>query len=146
MHIDEPRRPAADGVDTSQRRTRVTPGDGRRAAVTRYMVRHQMDGFHQMLSALAAAVFGPQSTVVPHLRTVSGRKRLTFVVDAADPTACVDYAEFLPREKAFWGMYSQLPKPSDVPFLVAVRPARGWCRSEALAPLFAILSTPDWHA
>ncbi len=63
-----------------------------------------------------------------------------------DPTACLDYAEFLPREKAFWGMYSQLPKPAAVPFLVAVRPARGFCRAEAMAPLFAILSTPDWHA
>jgi hypothetical protein len=65
-----------------------------------------------------------------------------FVVDAADPTANVDYSVFLEREQTFWTAYAHVPKP-DVPFAVAIRPARGWCRSEALAPFFAFLPTVD---
>jgi len=64
------------------------------------------------------------------------------VVDAADPQAGIDYTQFLPREGAFWTAYMQLPKPA-ARFAVAIRPARGWCRSEALAPLFAYLPTLD---
>jgi hypothetical protein len=79
---------------------------------------------------------------MPHMRTVSGRPRLTFVVDAADPSATIDYEQFLPRERAFWTAYAHVPKP-DVPFVVAIRPARGWCRIEALAPLFALMPTSD---
>jgi hypothetical protein len=54
----------------------------------------------------------------------------------------VDYGAFLPRERAFWTAYAQVPKP-DVALAVAVRPARGWCRAEALAPFFTHLPTSD---
>jgi hypothetical protein len=94
--------------------------------------------FERALGGLAVAVFGDEATVVPHLRANGKRQQLVFVVDAADPSANVDYAAFLPREQTFWTAYAHVPKP-DVPFTVAIRPARGWCRSEALAPLFAFL-------
>jgi len=79
---------------------------------------------------------------VAHLRADGRKQLLTFVVDAADPQAGLDYSQFLPREHSFWTAYAQLPKP-NVPFAVAIRPARGWCRSEALAPFFAYLPTHD---
>ena len=84
-------------------------------------------------------MFGEQATVVAHLRVSSGREWLTFVVDAADPSSVVQYDEFLPRERAFWVAYTQLVKPTGTRFMVAIRPARGWCRVEALAPLFSTL-------
>lgn len=115
----------------------------RRAAVTRSIARQRLEEFHQTLSGLAVAVFGEQATVVAHLRTTSGREWLTFVVDAADPTSIVEYEAFLPRERAFWTAYSQLVKPPGSQFVVAVRPARGWCRAEALAPLFCIIPAAD---
>jgi hypothetical protein len=114
----------------------------RRAAVTRAIARQRLEDFHQTLSGLAIAVFGEQATVVAHLRTSSGREWLTFVVDAADPASVVQYDEFLPRERAFWVAYAQLVKPSTR-FAVAVRPARGWCRVEALAPMFATMQPVD---
>jgi hypothetical protein len=96
-----------------------------------------------MLGGLAIAVFGEQATVVAHLRVSSGREWLTFVVDAADPTSVVQYDEFLPRERAFWTAYAQVVKPVGAQFMVAVRPARGWCRVEALAPLFSVLQPAE---
>jgi hypothetical protein len=95
------------------------------------------------LAGLAVTVFGEQATVVAHLRTSSGREWVTFVIDAADPTSVVQYEDFLPRERAFWTAYAQLTKPVGVQYLVAVRPARGWCRVEALAPLFSMMQPPE---
>jgi len=115
----------------------------RRAAVQRALVRQRLEDFHATLGGLAVAVFGEQATVVAHLRTSAGRQWVTFVVDAADPMSVVQYEEFLPREHAFWTAYSQLTKPVGAQFIVAVRPARGWCRVEALAPLFSMLQPPD---
>jgi hypothetical protein len=110
--------------------------------VALYITRHRLEPFHRALAGLAVAVFGADATVVPHMRTVSGKRRLTFVVDAADPAASYDYSAFLPRERAFWTAYAHVPKP-EVPFVVAVRPARGWCRLEALAPMFAFMPTSE---
>lgn len=148
--LPAPRRPdVPDPVDeradrAERRRTHAVGGLERapRTDVARFITRHRLEPFHRALWGLAVAVFGSEATVVPHLRTVGGRRRLTFVVDAADPKATVDYADFLPRERAFWTAYAHVPKP-DVAFLVAVRPARGWCRLEALAPMFAYLPTPE---
>ena len=139
--------PATDEARTDRRRSRTVTGTERspRSDVARFIARHRLDPFHRALWTLAVAVFGDEATVVPHIRTVSGRRRLTFVVDAADPNASVDYEHFLPRERAFWTAYAHLPKP-DVPFAVAVRPARGWCRLEALAPMFAFMPTGDLEA
>jgi hypothetical protein len=121
----------------------VTGGDPNpRNDAARFIARHRLEPFHRALWGLAVAVFGEPATVVPHMRSVGGRQRLTFVVDAADPTASLDYEHFLPRERAFWTAYAHVPKP-DVPFAVAIRPARGWCRLEALAPLFAFMPTAD---
>jgi hypothetical protein len=114
----------------------------RRVAVGRAIGRHRLEDFQQTLAGLAIAVFGEQATVVPHLRSASGRQWVTFVVDAADPVSVVHYEEFLPRERAFWTAYAQIEKPVGVQFLVAIRPARGWCRVEALAPLFSTLQPP----
>jgi hypothetical protein len=111
----------------------------RRAAVTRAISRQRLEDFQETLSGLAIAVFGEQATVVAHLRVSSGREWLTFVVDAADPASVVQYDEFLPRERAFWVAYAQLVKPTGARFMVAIRPARGWCRVEALAPMFSTL-------
>ena len=115
----------------------------RRAAVSRAIGRPRLEDFHATLSGLAVAVFGQQATVVPHLRTRSGREWVTFVVDAADPSSIVQYEEFLPRERAFWTAYAQVIKPPSTQFIVAVRPARGWCRVEALAPFFTAFQPPD---
>lgn len=115
----------------------------RRMAVQRAIARQRLDDFQETLGALAIAVFGQQATVVAHLRTSAGREWLTFVVDAADPASVLQYEEFLPRERAFWTAYSQLTKPSGSQFVVAIRPARGWCRVEALAPLFSMIKPPD---
>lgn len=138
---DEPGHDAAPRVD--RRRPRAGGGDRPiGGAAARYIARHRLEPFHRALWGLAVAVFGEEATVVPHMRVVSGRRRLTFVVDAADATATVDYEHFLPRERAFWTAYAHVPKP-DAPFVVAVRPARGWCRLEALAPMFAFMPTSD---
>jgi hypothetical protein len=107
--------------------------------VKRAITRQRLEDFQQTLSGIAVAVFGEQATVVAHLRTSSGREWLTFVVDAADPVSVVQYEEFLPRERAFWTAYSQIVKPAGAKFVVAVRPARGWCRVEALSPLFSLM-------
>jgi hypothetical protein len=111
--------------------------------VSRAIGRLRLEDFQNTLSGLAIAVFGEQATVVPHLRTSSGREWVTFVVDAADPASVVQYEEFLPRERAFWTAYAQVMKPVGVQFMVAVRPARGWCRVEALAPLFSMGQPAD---
>lgn len=115
----------------------------RRAAVSRAIGRYRLDDFQNTLAGLAVAVFGEQATVVAHLRTSSGREWVTFVIDAADPTSVVQYEDFLPRERAFWTGYAQLTKPVGVQYLVAVRPARGWCRVEALAPLFSMMQPAE---
>ena len=130
-----------------RRRQHTVTGADRspRNDAARYIARHRLEPFHRALWTLAVAVFGEQATVVPHLRTLRGQRRLTFVVDAADPSASMDYEHFLPRERAFWTAYAHVPKP-EVPFLVAVRPARGWCRLEALAPMFAFMPTGDLEA
>lgn len=132
-------RPSGSG-GRAERRARRVPGAPRnpRLEAAQYVARHRMEPFERSLYGLAVSVFGPEATVVAHLRRSRGRPQLTFVVDAADASARVDYAGFLPREEAFWTAYAHLAKP-DVPFAVAIRPARGWCRSEALAPLFAFL-------
>lgn len=131
---------ASGGGDRPERRTRRVPGAPRnpRVEAAQFVTRHRMEDFERALYGLAVSVFGQEASVVAHLRRSRGTPRLTFVVDAADPSATVDYAAFLPREEAFWTAYAHVPKP-DVPFAVAIRPARGWCRSEALAPLFAFL-------
>jgi len=111
--------------------------------VQRAITRQRLEEFQKVIGGLAVAVFGEQATVVAHLRVSSGREWLTFVVDAADPTSAVQYDEFLPRERAFWTAYAQVVKPVGAQFMVAVRPARGWCRVEALAPLFALLQPAE---
>jgi hypothetical protein len=117
-------------------------GAGARADVARYISRHRLEELHRVLQLIAMAVFGSDATVVPHLRGAGAKRRITFVVDAADPSATVRYAEFLPRERAFWAAYAAVEKP-NVPFAVAIRPARGWSRTEALAPLFTALPFPE---
>ena len=134
---------APEGAALRERRLGITKPVARRAAVKRALSRHRLDDFHHTLSGLAIAVFGEQATVVAHLRTTSGREWLTFVVDAADPASVVQYEDFLPREQAFWTAYAQIAKPVGTRFMVAVRPARGWCRVEALAPMFSTLQPAD---
>lgn len=124
-----------------RRRVRVLGADHNPlAAAAQYVVRHRLEAFERALGGLAAAVFGPEASVVPHLRANGRRRQLVFVVDAADPTANVDYTAFLEREQTFWTAYAHVAKPA-APFAVAIRPARGWCRTEALAPFFAYLPT-----
>jgi hypothetical protein len=130
------------GTDRRQHRPVVAAGPSPRSDAAQYVARHRLEPFHRALYGLAIAVFGDEATVVPHMRTIGGRRRLTFVVDAADPAAGVDYEQFVPRERAFWTAYAHVPKP-EIPFIVAIRPARGWCRVEALAPLFALMPTAD---
>jgi hypothetical protein len=125
-----------------RRNARVRPV-ARRAAVRRAIGRHRLEDFQTMLSGLAIAVFGQQATVVEHLRSSAGREWVTFVVDAADPASVVQYKDFLPREQAFWTAYAQVQKPIGVQFMVAVRPARGWCRVEALSPLFSMMQPAE---
>ena len=127
-------------VDATRRERRQSAKNSvaRRAAVSRAIGRLRLDDFQKTLAGLAVAVFGEQATVVAHLRAFSGGEWVTFVVDAADPASVVQYDEFLPRERAFVTAYAQIVKPSGVQFMVAVRPARGWCRVEALAPLFSM--------
>lgn len=136
---DEPGSP-----DQPERRRRRVLGSGRnpRVAAAMFVARHRLEPFQRAIEGLAIAVFGDEATVVPHLRAEGLKQRLTFVIDAADPQASIDYAQFLPREHAFWTAYAQLAKP-EIPFAVAIRPARGWCRTEALAPFFAYLPNPD---
>lgn len=121
------------------RRTRGGSVVARRSAVTRDIARQRLEEFHETLRSLAIAVFGEHATVVAHLRRATGREWLTFVVDAADPMSLLQYEEFLPRERAFWIAYARLVKPPNARFVVAIRPARGWSRAEALAPLFSML-------
>ena len=140
--------PAADrglGGNARPRERRNAGGSpvARRVAVGRAIGHHRLDDFQHTLAGLAIAVFGQQATVVPHLRTSSGRQWVTFVIDAADPASVVHYEDFLPRERAFWTAYAQLEKPVGAQFMVAIRPARGWCRVEALAPLFSTMQPPE---
>ena len=136
------RKPRGD-YGLTERRSSGRQTVARRAAVKRAITRQRLEEFHQVLGGVAVAVFGEQATVVAHLRVSSGREWLTFVVDAADPTSVVQYDEFLPRERAFWTAYAQVVKPVGAQFMVAVRPARGWCRVEALAPLFSVLQPAE---
>ncbi len=132
-----------DGAVLRERRLGTTKPVARRAAVKRAIARHRLEDFHETLAGLAIAVFGEQATVVAHLRGAGGREWLTFVVDAADPASVVQYEDFLPREQAFWTAYAQITKPVGARFMVAIRPARGWCRVEALAPLFSTMQPAD---
>lgn len=136
------RKPRSD-LGLTERRNAGRQTVARRAAVKRAITRQRLEEFHKVIGGLAVAVFGEQATVVAHLRVSSGREWLTFVVDAADPTSVVQYDEFLPRERAFWTAYAQVVKPVGAQFMVAVRPARGWCRVEALAPLFSVLQPAE---
>ena len=135
--------PAPDHAPIRDRRHVSGGVVARRAAVGRAIGRHRLEDFQTALTGIAIAVFGQQATVVAHLRSSSGRQWVTFVVDAADPTSIMQYEDFVPRERAFWTAYAQLPKPASVKFMVAIRPARGWCRVEALAPLFSMMQPPD---
>ena len=148
-HVPNPHGPATEPVidaetrpDRRRRRAVTSAERNPRTDVAQFIARHRLEPFHRALFGLAVAVFGPDATFVPHIRTVAGKKRLTFVVDAADASASIDYEAFLPRERAFWTAYAHVPKP-ELPFLVAVRPARGWCRIEALAPMFAFMPTAE---
>jgi hypothetical protein len=107
----------------------------RRTALQKFVDRHDLEMFGQVLAQMAHTVFGPRASVVAHLRRHEDQEYLAYVVDAADPTAAVRYDAFLPRERTFWSLFSAMPKP-QAPIAVAVRPARGWCRVEALAPVF----------
>jgi len=145
---DKPESPDGTGAEVEpgvrrERRLAKTKPVARRAAVKRAISRQRLEDFHQTLTTLAIAVFGAQATVVAHIRTASGREWLTFVVDAADPASVVQYEDFLPRERAFWTAYAQIVKPVSTRFMVAIRPARGWCRVEALAPMFSTLQPAD---
>jgi len=135
--------PAPDDAAFQERRHASGGVVARRAAVGRAIGRHRLGDFQNALTGIAIAVFGQQATVVAHLRTSSGRQWVTFVVDAADPASVVQYEDFVPRERAFWTAYAQLTKPAGVKFMVAIRPARGWCRVEALAPLFSTMQPAD---
>ena len=97
---EKPSAAASVPSDSEDRRLPASRRDpaARRASVARFLSRHRLEDFHQVLQLLAVAVFGPNATVVPHLRRAGGSERLTFVVDAADPSATVRYEEFLPRE------------------------------------------------
>jgi hypothetical protein len=129
---------------TGDRRRERTLAEQREqwSEVSRWLRKHDLVEFRDLLERLAQAAFGEGATVMPHLRRSRGQRYLVFVVDAASPEACTDYEEFLPLERAFWTAYATLPKPS-APFVVAIRPARGWWRSEALMPLFAQFQAPD---
>jgi hypothetical protein len=130
---------------SADRRRVRTIGEQRRqwAEVRRWVKRHDLEPFRELLERLAQVAFGPAATVMPHLRRSRGRDYLVLVVDAACPEAGTNYADFLPLERAFWTAYATIPKPANTAFVVAVRPARGWCRSEALMPLFAQITAPD---
>jgi hypothetical protein len=106
-----------------------------RAEVRSWINKHRLEPFVILLGRVATAAFGPKATVMPHLRKTKGRSTLVVVIDAAFPLAATHYHAFLPLEQQFWSAYSSLPKP-PVPFMIGVRPARGWSRAEALAPLF----------
>ncbi|HEY0969998.1 MAG TPA: hypothetical protein VGE02_03365, partial [Gemmatimonadales bacterium] len=137
------------GSATTQRPT----GDRRRARtlqeqreqwsdVSRWLRQNDLVEFRELVERLAQVVFGEAASVMPHLRRSRGHRYLVFVVDAACPEACTDYTAFLPMEQAFWTAYATIPKPAS-PFVVAVRPARGWCSSEALMPVFAQMKAPE---
>ena len=136
-----------DGGTRGERRRERTLSEQRAqwSEIRRWMARTELEPFRQLLERLAQVAFGPAATVMPHLRRSRGRKYLAFVVDAACPEAGTNYADFLPLERAFWTAYATIPKPASA-FMVAVRPARGWCRAEALMPLFAQLSAPETPA
>ena len=135
------------GVAMGERRRYRTLADQRRqwAHVRRWMARHDLEEFRDLVERLAQAAFGEAATVMPHLRRSRGRQYLVLVVDAACPEAGTNYGAFLPMEQAFWTAYASLPKPPS-PFVVAVRPARGWCRAEALMPVYTTLQTPEYLA
>ena len=132
------------GQATAERRRTRTLADQRRqwAEVRRWVARHELEPFRDLVEQLAQAAFGSAATVMPHLRRSRGRQYLVMVVDAACPEAGTNYGGFLPMEQAFWTAYATIPKPT-APFVVAVRPARGWCRAEALMPLYTTLQTPE---
>jgi hypothetical protein len=151
MANTDPARPASSERDdgepgaATERRSRRpigAPEPNPRLAAAQYVARHRLEIYQRALLGIAVAAFGPHASVVAHLRQSGRTRRLTFVVDAASPEAGLDYAAFLPRERAFWTAYAHMPKP-DLPMIVAVRPARGWCRAEALAPFFVHLPTVD---
>lgn len=133
------------GVGAEDRRRFRTLADQRQGwvAVRRWMARHDLEDFRELVERLAQAAFGSAATAMPHLRRSRGRQYMVFVIDAACPEASTNYGAFLPMEQAFWTAYASLPKPTAPTVVVAVRPARGWCRSEALMPAYTTLQTPE---
>lgn len=124
-------------LQEKERRQQKTPAQrtAMRAEVRSWINKHRLEPFVMLLSRIATSSFGPNATVMPHLRRSKGRSRLVVVIDAAFPLAATHYQAFLPLEQKFWLAYASLPKP-PVPFMIGVRPSRGWSRAEALAPLF----------
>ena len=136
---------SVDGAPAVDRRRERTLAEQREywSQVRRRLRAADLEPFAGLLDKLAKAAFGAEATVVPHLRNYGSRPFLLFVVDAASPEACTHYESFLPLERAFWTAYATIPKP-DAPFAVAVRPARGWCRAEALMPVFASMPASEY--
>lgn len=133
---------AAEGLPDRRRARSLAEQRRQWAEVRRAVARAELEPFRELVQRLAQVAFGPAATVMPHLRRSRGRQYLVLVVDAACPEATTNYADFLPMERAFWTAYATVPKPPAA-FVVAVRPARGWCRSEALMPLFTQFGTAD---
>lgn len=141
-----PRADAGAASPTDRRRERTIAEQREYWSQVRKRLRAaDLEPFAGLLDQLAKAAFGAGATVVPHLRRSGGQRYLLFVVDAACPEACAQYERFLPLERAFWTAYATVPKP-DAPFAVAIRPARGWCRAEALMPLFAHMPASEFPA
>lgn len=139
---DRAARDGADGAPDRRRARSLAEQRRQWADVRRAVARAELEPFRELVQRLAQVAFGPAATVMPHLRRSRGRQYLVFVVDAACPEATTNYADFLPMERAFWTAYATVPKPTSA-FVVAVRPARGWCRSEALMPLFTQFGAAD---
>ncbi|MHB1223890.1 MAG: hypothetical protein ACYC2G_07585 [Gemmatimonadaceae bacterium] len=105
------------------------------AEVRREVDRLKLEPFLDVVTRLAQFSFGPSATAMPHLRGRGSRRHMIIIVDAAHPEAITSYDAFEPLERQFWTAYGTIAKPAAA-VAVAVRPARGWMRSEGKAPLF----------
>lgn len=105
------------------------------SAVRHEVERLKIEPFLNAVTELARDAFGPSATAMPHLRGRGAGRHLVIIVDAARPEAVAGYEAFVPLERQFWTAYGTLARPA-APVAVAVRPARGWLRSEGKAPLF----------
>lgn len=103
--------------------------------VRREVDRLKLEPFLNAVTQLAQFAFGPSATAMPHLRGRGARRHMIIIVDAAHPEAIAGYAAFEPLEQQFWTAFGTIAKPAAA-VAVAVRPARGWLRSEGKAPLF----------